>query len=398
MHGMKSWSDEDLELEIARVCKAIQNWAITKDLWFDAGFSQYLEHVGGEPSYPPVVTLLWSEGGLREVLCGEDSAGLEPEFSNLLHALGYIYECRDNVTIEIYPESEELSKAFEKFFHWKWICGLVKEDTADVYEELYSHFVNRPEDLHRLHWREFEIFLFRIFQNHGFKAILGPGQGDEGIDLRLWHEDPLGDVLTVVQAKKYAPHRSIDQTAVAALFGVSIIEDSDKALFVTTSNYQPVAKRFASRTSGVLELAGKEDIVNWCQRATRGVIEDKSSLLAKQSVSKIISQVHNRFDPRVVHATWGYNMTHNTFALVVKESKHAALLMGLKNQIVSHDGYGQRGIEVPNFEFNNMNELLCAKNVWRAKRSEENGRATYWDGVHLYSPWDRKPTMFNYMD
>ena len=297
MRSIRGCSDENLEFEVVRVCEAIESWAKTKDLWFDAGFSSYLEHVGGEPSSPPVVTLLWSEGGLREVLFGEDSSGLEPEFSDLLEELGYFYECRDNVTVEIYPKSDKLCKAFEEFFHWKWVCGLVKEDTSDVYEELYSHFVSRPEDLHRLHWRDFEILLFRIFQNHGFKAVLGPGKGDGGVDLRLWHEDPLGDVLTVVQAKKYAPHRGIDQTAVAALFGVSIVEESQKALFVTTSKYQPVAKEFASRTSGVLELAGKDDIINWCQSATKGVIEDKSSLLKKKSIRKIISQVHNKIGP-----------------------------------------------------------------------------------------------------
>lgn len=300
---MSDWSDEMLESEIVRVCEAIKHWAEGKDLWFDSGFSQYLEHVGGEPHSPPVVTLLWSEGGVREVLCGEDSTGLEPEFSDLLESLGYFYECRDNVTVEIYPENDKLCKAFEEFFHWKWVCGLVKEDTSDVYEELYSHFVNRPEDLHRLHWRDFEILLFRIFQNHGFKAVLGPGQGDGGIDLRLWHEDPLGDILTVVQAKKYAPHRNIDQTAVAALFGISIVEESQKALFVTTSNYQPVAKKFASRTSGVIELAGKEDIVRWCERASNGVIKDKSSLLSYDHVTRLLSDSLKRASPKVVHST-----------------------------------------------------------------------------------------------
>ena len=395
---MNDLSDEYLESEIFRVCEAIEQWAKSKDLWFDSGFSPYLEHVGGEPSSLPVVTLLWSEGDLRDVLCGEDAAGLEPEFSDLLEMLGYFYECRDNVTVEIYPESDRLSKAFEGFFHWQWVCGLVKEDTSDVYEEIYSYFIGRPEDLHRLHWRDFEILLFRIFQNHGFKAVLGPGQGDGGVDLRLWHEDPIGDVLTVVQAKKYAPHRTIDQTAVAALFGVSIVEDSQKALFVTTSDYQPVAKKFASRTSGVLELAGKEDVINWCQRAAQGVIEDKSSILEIQNIRKIISQVYNKNDPRVVHATWGYNMTHNNFALVVKESKHAALLMGLKNQVLSDDGYGQRGMEIPRFEINTIQDLLIADNVWRAKRMEKDGRITYWDGKYLFSPWDGRPSIFNYMD
>ena len=91
-------------------------------------------------------------------------------------------------------------------------------------------------------------------------------------------------------------------------------------------------------------------------------------------------------------------MIHNNFALVVKESKHAALLMGLQKKVVSDDGYGQRGMEIPSFDINATHELLHAGNVWRAKRNEENGRVTYWDGNYLFSPWSRQPTIFNYID
>jgi hypothetical protein len=100
----------------------------------------------------------------------------------LLNRLGYHYENLDGVTIGICAEGDELCEDFARYFHWKWVCSLINEDTADVYEELYGHFSNRPDDLRRLEWREFEVPLFRIFQNQGFEAILGPGRADGGID------------------------------------------------------------------------------------------------------------------------------------------------------------------------------------------------------------------------
>ncbi|MGH1399129.1 MAG: restriction endonuclease [Alphaproteobacteria bacterium] len=395
--NIEEWSDQDLEDEISRIQSVIKDWAVSKDLWFDCGFKSYLEHVNGEPSSPPVVTILWSEGDFRRfVFDGID--GLDTEFFDLLEDHGYCFENTDGVTAEIYPNDEALSKKFEEYFHWQWVCSLVKEDTADVYDELYSHFVTNPDDLHKLHWREFETLLFRIFQNHGFKAILGPGRGDEGVDIQLWQEDPLGDILTVVQAKKYAENLSINHTEVAALFGVKHDKEADKALFVTTSKYAPVAKRFAARHSNVMQLAEKEHIIDWCSKATAGVIADKSSLLSPKSIETIVDRLSREPDHRIVHASWGYDMIHNDFAVVVKESKHAALLMGLTNQTVTDDGYGQMGTEIPILDPSLSKSLLSSDNVWRAKRSEENGRISYWDGRRLFWVWDKQPMNFNYMN
>ena len=84
------------------------------------------------------------------------------------------------------------------------------------------------DDLTRLHWRDFEILLARIFQAQGFEIELGPGSGDEGVDIRLLQRDPIGDVLTLVQAKRFGPRNKIDLQAVAALYGVGMAQRADK--------------------------------------------------------------------------------------------------------------------------------------------------------------------------
>ena len=391
------WSDQNLETEIRRLEGAIRKWIEARGLWYDCGFKSYLIHVEGEPRDPPIATMFWCEGPMYNVLSGYDTEGHRDRFEALLTGLGYYYENLDGVTMAIYPEDPKLSSAFKSYFHWQWVCSLITDDTADVHHELYEQFAKRPDDLQRLSWRDFEILLFRIFQNQGFEAVLGPGRGDEGVDLRLVQRAPLGDVLTLVQAKRYAPHRKIGQTEVAALYGVGHQEKADSAIFVTTSNFAPVSKRWAARTGGYLTLAAADEVVQWCANASAGIISDKASLVSSGQVARLLSGLAEGADPRIVHASGGWNITDNWFALVIKETTYAALLMGLPALILNHDGYEQRGTHVPQLDASTL-ERFATDNVWRAKRTQEDGKVSYWDGLRLYRPWNGLPCHFDIMD
>ncbi|WP_180937507.1 restriction endonuclease [Herbaspirillum seropedicae] len=389
---VSEWSDQDVVEEIERLHKAIQAWAERNELWHDAGFSSKLDRSGEEPwEEDPVVTLFHADGSMH-VIC--DSG-----FSEFLESLGYWYEQEDNVTLAIYAHDEGHRAKFYEYFYWQWVCSLLIEDTGDVHEELYQHFSKKPDDLYRLNWREFEILLFRIFQNHGYSALLGPGRADGGVDLRLWQPNPIGDILTVVQAKRYAPGNKIDLLPVQAIYGAAKAELAAHAMFVTTSSYTPAAHQFAARVSSELQLRGNEDVVAWCEQSTRGVIKDKSRLVARSAVSRLLEELaSNPFDSRVVHGTWGYNATHNRYAVVIKETKHAALLLSIRAHIVSHDGYGQVGAQIPMFDAASMNQFN-AEGVVRAQRNvDERGRVWYWTGRQHYSRWDGQPNYFNHMD
>lgn len=389
--------DQHIEQRIHQLQVAVQSWATAKALWFDCGFQSYAERVGGEPTDLPVATILYFSSSFGDMLDGS-YPGLDSEFEAILNAHGFWYERSDSVSVYIYPDEDgPLVKPLADYLRWQWICSLLQPDFADVHEEIYSHFANRPDDLHRLHWREFEILMHRVLQQQGFIAELGPGQGDGGVDIRLLQRDPIGDILTLVQVKRYAPRRKIGLEAVQALHGAASVENAQRSLFITTSAYQPAAKRFAERTSGRLILATSTDVVRWCCDATQGVIEDKSKLVDPQHVRQLIGGLAGKRDPRILHARIGVTMEINSFALVLKETRHAALLMGLPKTVLSDDGYGQRGTEVPLLD--GKSEVpLNTETVWRSKRSSDAGRVSYWDGQHLYVPWDGNPQHFNYMD
>lgn len=126
-----------------------------------------------------------------------------------------------------------------------------------------------------------------------------------------------------------------------------------------------------------MELAASEDILNWCQDASDGIIKDKSRLVDPANATKLIANLRGKTDPRIVQADSGVTMIINSFALVLKETRHAALLVALPKQQLSSDRYEQIGTEVPLLHPDNP-PLLTDQTVWRAKSRVDNGMVSYW--------------------
>jgi hypothetical protein len=100
----------------------------------------------------------------------------------------------------------------------------------------------------------------------------------------------------------------------------------------------------------------------------------------------------------VVHAHTGYRTIGNSFALVLKETRHAALLMRLPKRIFSQGSHGLEGHEVPMLD-NHILTNKSADTVFRAKRSvDDQGRVNNWDGQNLYSICSRQPIHFSHLD
>ncbi|HAX10644.1 MAG TPA: restriction endonuclease [Marinobacter hydrocarbonoclasticus] len=390
-------SDKLIARRIRDFEKAVEIWATKNDLWLDCGFQSWADRVDGEPGDPPVATIAYFEGEFGRML-DEDYPELYREFESIEKKHGFWHERWDGVSAHFYVEEDSpLAKPIVDYMRWQWICGLVKPDFADVYDEVYGHFARRVDDVHKLHWRKFEILISEVLRSQGFEVELGPGWGDEGVDMRLLQRDPLGDILTMVQVKKSAPHKKIGLQAVQALHGAASALKAQKSLFVTSSSYLPGVKKWAERYRVPIEFAASGDVLQWCQEAYNGVIEDKSRLVDPVNVAKLIAEVRGKTDSRIVHSIGGIGMTTNAFALVLKETRNAALLMGLPAVNVTDDGYGQIGTEVPLLDPANP-PPLTRETVWRAKRQSGNGNVGYWDGNRLYGRWDGQPKYFNYMD
>ncbi len=138
------------------------------------------------------------------------------------------------------------------------------------YEEIDRCLIERlsknPELLHKLHWRQFEELLAEVFYKFGYETEIGPGVGDEGVDLRLIKHNEMGPLLILVQAKKYAARKKIGLQPVQALYGAINDEKASKGILVSTCEFAPVAKRFESKNPYRIKLAGPNELEGWLKK------------------------------------------------------------------------------------------------------------------------------------
>lgn len=388
-------NDAALAAEIITLQKIIEDWVKHHDLWHDCGFKSYLDHFDAPPwSENPVVTVFYSDGDFNRLFDGTDgSEELYDGFAYLLEQHGYYFE-RDTGLVYVCAVEPTLNANFKDYLYWQWICSLIKPDFTDIHHEVFEHFRNNPEHFSKLTGWDFQVLIYEALRNQGFRVELGPRSGDGGIDIRMYQRDPIGDILTAVQVKRYHPDRKIKLEAIQALHGARMAEGIDNGMFVTTSDYLPSSRNFAARKNVSMALRTSTDVLEWCKQAKRGIVENKAALVSREHVEDKLRNATQHPQNYIVRSHTGVTVSMNSFALVLKETKHAALLMKLPGRVVSDDGYGQCGLEVP------VIDLSAAGNhrpetVFRAKKNDHGG---FWTGDNLYTVWDGSPCHFDLCD
>ena len=266
----------------------------------------------------PTVSTLQADGLLAEVAIypglgaiheHREAQRLSDQFRNLIQTHGFWGIPFDENRLLIMPDEKEkplIAAKFKEYMRWKWICSLIRGDFDSVDAELYNYFGSRPEQLIRLNWREFEKLVAELLESQGFSVQLGPGSGDGGVDIRLLQRDPIGDIMTLVQVKRYSEHRKIELGAVQALHGAKEAYRADRSMFITTSSYLSSTKRFATRENVSMDLYMSDDVRKWCIEATAGIVEDKARLTSEDEIIRALE--YARRDPRlIIHATAAQN-------------------------------------------------------------------------------------------
>ena len=400
-------SDSQLDKRIDDFHSSFTAWALDNDLWHDAFFRPVVKSFNFHSGAPTLTTLraagdlatLAIYPGIGAIHESSEAQRLSDECGTLLGSYGLCAEPFDEGQLHIFPienHDPQLFSQYREYFRWKWICSLIQGDFDALNSELYEHFATTPEQLYRLHWRDFEKLIAELMEAQGFQVEIGPGQGDGGIDLTLLQRDPIGDVLTLVQAKKYRPDRPIGLQAIQALHGAKEAECASGSMFITTSAYQPAAKRFASRQNVQMSLYVSDDVRQWCEEASAGIIEDKARIISEQEVVRALNRA--RADPKcIIHAACGYTLRYNRFSLVLKESASSALVMDLPHKIVRDDGCQQSGAEVPDLG-DTRRVLDCITTLRRLKRLPLDAHFRYSDidqEHEFYSNWSQVPEEFH---
>lgn len=116
---------------------------------------------------------------------------------------------------------------------------------------------------------EFEQFVAEVLYKRGFKCLLTPATGDNGVDVFavLYHADDSdpGDV-TIVQCKRTENIVGVD--LVRELAGAKLLHNSEKALLVTTSHFSRGAHKLVKDPMYFgIELADLYALREWWLKA-----------------------------------------------------------------------------------------------------------------------------------
>lgn len=384
---MRNFSDKVLEAKIAKLRKTIGNGLGQRDLWYDVGFKTFEEDYGelAKPLRDPCILILWFEGPFYDAFHGYDVKfgwNLRNEFDHLIDKSEFWYECLDHCTLMFFAQEAALVEEYRSYFDFAWRCRAVLPDYVDLDAELYAHFERHPDDLHKLSPRHFEILLDAIFRNQGYHTTPGPGTNDGGVDIRLYQHDTIGELVTLVQAKRYAKHRPVRLEAVAALKALVDDEPANRGLLVTTSRFLPQARRFAERHARRIRLADLSVVRSWCNSV---LIEQPTRL--QLSSFRASSERQTKQGPLVGKIFHGYDRVgSNRFCVVVKEGNNTVFVREIVKRSVNEEIV--QGPEIPLMD----NDCLILKSGFDVAKIEyKDCVVQFFVYDTLYYSWDGQP-------
>ncbi len=383
--------DAHLDAIVAQARSITEAWGRRHDFWYDAGHHDPIRHYDSEPGEGGPILLFWSEGAAMRSISYDEAEAVE--LRHELEQIGVYMEMDDNVTAGYFLIDYEspLQKEFDRLAQWKWTCRLIEADTEDVSGDLYRWFADNPQDFHRLSPRAFEELVSSIFTARGWRTELGPGSGDGGVDLRMWQEDPLGEMLTLVQVKRYAPHRPICLDAVAALEAHMGREAADNGLFITTSRFLPGVEKWASRNRSLM-LAKATDLQQWCEQSAQELRKARNRAIAMEAFGPLVREIREAgAHPRLVVSPGHFP----SFCVVLKETATGALLAHIPSTRISGDiNCGQ---VIPVLD-GSVVEGMPGGPVFRAVRKQSDRDVYYWGKRTHYSVWDGRPSGYDHWD
>ena len=382
----------------AQIRQSASKW----DMWQSSGFKSWIDHYDTVPNQSePCAFLLCCDGGLSELFNGYGPCNVLSEFESIVEKSDFYWEMMDGGTIGFFVKDKSLKQAYGDMISWQWNSSLIAPSYALIHESIFAYFSGKgvPGFL-KLKPREFEIYLESVFQNQDYKTELGPGGNDQGIDLRLYSNDVTGDVLTLVQAKRYSPKYAIRLDAIKALTTTVDYEPAEKGIFVTTSRFLPSARRFAERKAPHIHLIGGADLLRITEDAAKSVWEKRKELLQPKNIAKLIeNRTAGKLDGQIMHASTGIGITNNAFALCLKVTAGAALLCPIPKKDVNEKVHYTVGYEVPDLGTLHSCDFKL-DDIFMAKRFEvsQTGQERLWGNTQLYSVWDGKPQYFDLND
>ncbi|MEH6938320.1 restriction endonuclease [Bacillus sp. JJ664] len=102
---------------------------------------------------------------------------------------------------------------------------------------------------------EFEHFLKSLFDKRGFKSVVTPGSGDQGVDLILYKDGR----KIAIQAKRYSVTNNVGNKAIQEVNTGMQFYECNEAYVITTSDYTRSAVQLAMKVE--VKLVNRNNLV-----------------------------------------------------------------------------------------------------------------------------------------
>lgn len=155
-------------------------------------------------------------------------------------------EWEDQIELKALFEQEGLNSQYGKFFDQRYI------------DFLHKNF----EAIDRMHWRKFEQMTAEYLDREGYEVNMGPGRGDDGVDVRAWSRQERGDApQIIVQCKRQKA--AVEKVVIKALYADVVQEKANSGLLVTTSRIAPGAEDTRVARAYPIDVADRETLKQW---------------------------------------------------------------------------------------------------------------------------------------
>jgi restriction system protein len=133
-------------------------------------------------------------------------------------------------------------------------------------DRLIRQLKQKPQDVFGLTDRQFEEVVADLLQDMGYEITLTQQTRDGGKDILAAKKTELGDVLCLVDTKKYKQSRKIGVEMVRTLLGTLTDHNATSAMLATTSTYSKDAYALQDRHKYKLSLKNYADVTGWIQK------------------------------------------------------------------------------------------------------------------------------------
>ena len=140
----------------------------------------------------------------------------------------------------------------------------INQEAIELNHRFFKELQGNEQILYKLSPRMFESIVARLLENMGCKIELTPETRDGGRDILATFQTPLGEILALVECKRYSPDRKIGIDLLERFMWV--VDRKDNASFglmATTSFFSSEAQALARSFQYRIKLRDFEGIREW---------------------------------------------------------------------------------------------------------------------------------------